>query len=131
MCTPKHLIQELEEYINQKKKKLEKLGKCFTPIYDEKGKPIYLIFSKDNGYPNHPDRMGIQWRDIVAKYKLSKITFHGLRHTYASFALINGVNIKVIQEQLGHANIQETLNTYSHISADLKSQSVNIFDSFQ
>ena len=102
-----------------------------TTILTEPGKPIYFIFSKDNGYPNHPDRMGILWRDIVAKYKLPKITFHGLRHTYSSYALMNGVNIKVIQEQLGHSNFQETLNTYSHITADLKSQSVSIFDSFQ
>lgn len=123
---PKHLIQELEEYINQKKKKLEKLGERFNPIY-ENGKPVYLIFSKDNGYPNFPDRMGIQWRDIVAKYKLPKITFHGLRHTYASFMLLQGVNIKVIQEQLGHANIQETLNTYSHIDNEQKEKASDLF----
>ena len=110
---------------------IEKLGERFNPIYDDKGKPIYLIFSKNNGYPNFPDRMGIQWRDIVAKYKLPKITFHGLRHTYASYALLQGINIKVIQEQLGHANIQETLNTYSHIGINQKENSVHIFNSMQ
>ena len=127
---PKHLIEELKDYIEKKKVKLEKLGDKFAPIY-ENGKPVYLIFSKDNGYPNHPDRMGIQWRDIVEKYKLPKITFHGLRHTYASYLLSKNINIKVIQEQLGHANIQETLNTYSHIAVEQKEKSVEIFDSFQ
>lgn len=38
--------------------------------------------------------------------------------------LSQGVNFKVIQEQLGHANIQETMNTYSHLTEkDKKSAS--------
>ncbi|MEL7657130.1 MAG: tyrosine-type recombinase/integrase, partial [Bacillota bacterium] len=32
-------------------------------------------------------------------------TFHGLRHTHATLLLKQGVNPKVIQERLGHANI--------------------------
>lgn len=59
--------------------------------------------------------MSKQWQDIVRQYSLPSITFHGLRHTFASYLLTKGVNIKVIQEQLGHATIQETLNTYSHV----------------
>lgn len=124
---PKHLITELEDYIKKKKVKLEKLGDKFDPIY-ESGKPVYLIFSKDSGYPNQPSRMGIQWRDIVRRYKIPKITFHGLRHTYASYMLFKNVNIKVIQEQLGHANIQETLNTYSHIENEQKIRASELFE---
>lgn len=45
--------------------------------------------------------------------------------------LSKSVNIQVIQEQLGYANIQETLNTYSHISLEQKQKSVEIFDSFE
>ncbi|WP_427110719.1 tyrosine-type recombinase/integrase [Lysinibacillus xylanilyticus] len=48
---------------------------------------------------------------MVRQYSLPSIIFHGLRHTFASYQLTIGVNIKVIQEQLGHATIQETLNT--------------------
>ena len=62
------MIEELKDYIDKKK---VKLGDKFAPIY-EKGEPVYPIFSKDNGYPNHPDRMGIQWRDIVENYNLPK-----------------------------------------------------------
>ncbi|WP_420869155.1 tyrosine-type recombinase/integrase [Cytobacillus horneckiae] len=38
---------------------------------------------------------------LTEKAKLPKITFHDLRHTYATLLLENGVNIKVISERLG------------------------------
>ncbi|MFE6168749.1 tyrosine-type recombinase/integrase [Viridibacillus arvi] len=125
---PESLIEELQVYIEEKKKKLSKLGQKFYPIYDISGRPIYLIFSKDSGYPNHPDRMTKQWIDIVKKYDLPYITFHGLRHTFASYMLANNVNIKVIQEQLGHKNIRETLDTYSHIDIRQKEQATQLFN---
>jgi integrase len=53
----------------------------------------------------------------------------GLRHTFASSMLSKNVNIKVIQEQLGPANIRETLNTYSHIGQDQKKSATKLFNS--
>lgn len=72
--------------------------------------------------------MSKQWIDIVKKYDLPYITFHGLRHTFASYMLANNVNIKVIQEQLGHKNIRETLDTYSHIDIRQKEQATQLFN---
>lgn len=123
-------MDELQAYIDQKKMKLDKLGDKFNPLLDDKEQPIYLVFSKDNGFPNHPDRMSKQWSDIVNQYDLPSITFHGLRHSYASYMLAKGVNIKVIQEQLGHANIRETLNTYSHVTMEQKQDATSLFNSF-
>lgn len=80
---------------------------------------------------NRIECMSNQWRDIVKRHELPAISFHGLRHSYASFMLANGMNIKVIQEQLGHANIRETLNTYSHVTMEQKELSTMLFDSLQ
>lgn len=121
-------MQELHAYIEQKKKKLDKLGDKFNPLLDDKEQPIYFILSKDNGFPNYPDRMSNQWIVIVRQHNIPAITFHGLRHTYASYMLAKGVNIKVIQEQLGHANIRETLNTYSHVTIDQKEKASDLFE---
>lgn len=125
---PKTLMKELQAYIEQKKKKLDKLGDKFNPLLDDKEQPIYFVFSKDNGFLNYPDRMSNQWRDIVRRHNLPAISFHGLRHSYASFMLAKGVNIKVIQEQLGHANIRETLNTYSHVTMAQKEKASDLFE---
>lgn len=51
---------------------------------------------------------------------LSKVTIHGLRHTYATRLLEAGENIQVISNLLGHANTQITMNIYTHVLTDLK-----------
>jgi len=81
---------------------------------DNEGNSINLLFTKT--IPSHPDSMSGRWREIVDRHNLPKIKFHGLRHTYASFMISKNVNFKIIQEQLGHASIQGTINTYSHLT---------------
>ena len=48
------------------------------------------------------------------KYGLPEIRFHDLRHTAGSLLLAQGVNIKQIQEFLGHSDVTTTLNIYTH-----------------
>jgi site-specific recombinase XerD len=43
------------------------------------------------------------------------VTFHDLRHHYASVLIAPGCSIKAVQEALGHKNASETLDTYSHL----------------
>lgn len=45
----------------------------------------------------------------------TSIRFHDLRHTTATLLLLAGVNPKVVSERLGHARVEVTLNTYSHV----------------
>lgn len=42
------------------------------------------------------------------------ISAHSLRHTFASWALSSGCSITAVSQMLGHANVTQTLNTYSH-----------------
>jgi integrase len=44
-----------------------------------------------------------------------RITFHTLRHTHATWLLQDGMNIRDIQERLGHAYVDTTLATYGHV----------------
>ena len=46
---------------------------------------------------------------------LPKCRFHDLRHLCASIMLMQGVNVKVAQEHLGHKDISTTMNIYSHV----------------
>ena len=50
------------------------------------------------------------------------IRFHDLRHTAATLLLLAGENPKVVSERLGHASIEITLNTYSHVPPTMQKQ---------
>lgn len=57
---------------------------------------------------------------------------HMLRHTYATHAIVNGTNIKFVQQQLGHKSISETMDTYGHLLiSDLSSFAMKLDDSFR
>jgi integrase len=53
-----------------------------------------------------------------------KVRFHDLRHTCATILLLADVNPKVVSERLGHASIEITLNTYSHVLPTLQERAV-------
>lgn len=46
------------------------------------------------------------------------VTFHDLRHYYASLLIHRGASVKVVQSRLGHKSAVETLNVYSHLWPD-------------
>jgi integrase len=46
------------------------------------------------------------------------VTFHDLRHFYASLLIRHGESVKVVQKRLGHKSAVETLDTYSHLWPD-------------
>ena len=54
--------------------------------------------------------------------------FHDLSHSAATILLTMGINIKIIQELLGHSNVSMTLNTYSHLLPSMQNDAVNMWD---
>ncbi len=68
-----------------------------------------------------------QFRVYADEIGLNEYTFHNLRHTYASWLVQNGVNLKIIQELLGHESIQTTL-IYAHLAPDNKYQAVKVLN---
>lgn len=56
------------------------------------------------------------WKPALKRAGLPEdVTFHDLRHTYASTALAQGVPITEVSRWLGHASITETVDTYGHL----------------
>lgn len=124
---PPEFMKELKTYyIDHKRKKLE-LGNLWRYIYDDDGKPVNLLFVKEDGYPTHLNSIGNEWKKIIKRYNLKDITFHELRHSCASLMVKKGVNFKVIQERLGHANIGITLDLYSHLEEEQHKESASVF----
>lgn len=61
---------------------------------------------------------------------LPNFSCHTLRHTFTTRLIESGMNIKVIQEALGHSDIQTTLNVYADVTKELKQQQFTRFDDF-
>jgi len=61
------------------------------------------------------------WKNLLKRAGLSDrgFTFHALRHTFATTLLRQNVNPKIVQHQLGHATISQTMDTYSHVMPDM------------
>ena len=52
----------------------------------------------------------------LARAELPRITLHGLRHTMASVAVSDNIDVKVIQSLMGHAHYQTTADIYAHVN---------------
>lgn len=68
-------------------------------------------------YPNSLDKAFIR---TVKWAGVPYISFHGLRHTFATTLLANNINPKIVQEMLGHATIKTTMDTYSHVLPNMQ-----------
>lgn len=56
---------------------------------------------------------------------IEKINFHALRHTFATLSLQEGVNIRTIQETLGHHKAAFTLDVYSSVTDKMKKEATS------
>ena len=95
------------------------------------GKPLTdndLVFSTPEGKPLRPNTISRAWTILAAKAGVKVIRFHDARHTHASLLLKAGVHPKIVQERLGHASIQITLDTYSHVIPGLQEAAAVQFD---
>jgi integrase len=76
--------------------------------------PEDYVFTFEDGRP-HPDTIRQRFDRLAAASGLSRITFHDLRHSYATAALKAGLNPKVVSDRIGHANVGFFLETYAHV----------------
>lgn len=125
---PKFLIDRLKIYYDYKLALKEEMGNLWEGFKDEKGKEVFLFFSNEYGKPYRPDSVTQFWDRFIKREKLKKVSFHGLRHSSASYLLSEGVNMKVIQKRLGHKDISMTLNMYSHLNEDDDKNASHAFD---
>lgn len=77
--------------------------------------PNNLVFCTRRGLRVIPNTLNDVLNSYCSKYGLPRMKFHDLRHTHATMLLKENVNIKVIQERLGHSSASITLNIYSHV----------------
>ena len=98
--------------------------KALEVINDRKKLNHNLVFTL-NGESFNPDYVCKQFKKCVIKAGInSKLNFHSLRHTFASWLVQRGVSIYEVSKLLGHSDIKVT-EIYSHLRAEDLRESVN------
>ena len=115
---PSGLDGILLRHMNQQK---EQRRRCGDKWIDED-----WIFTQWNGTIMDIDTPTQQWRKFAEAHGITGVTFHGLRHTAATFMIKNNVPITTVSGVLGHAQTSTTLNTYAHVVEDTKRAAIDI-----
>jgi len=84
-----------------------------------------LIGCNKKGEPINHRCLVRDFKRIIKEAELPEIRFHDLRHTFATLFLEAGGNIKTLQQMLGHASINITIDTYGHVSEEMLSAAAN------
>ena len=86
------------------------------------------VFPSPTGGPISPDSVLHMLHRVLKRAGLPKVRFHDLRHTFATLALQNGVDVKTVSGMLGHYSAGFTLDTYAHVTTAAQRQAANTME---
>ena len=87
-----------------------------------------LVFCHPDGRPYEPNRFSREFLRKQEQYNrahtqqpLPRLVLHGLRHTWATLALLEGIDIKIVSERLNHSSTHVTREIYTHVTPPMQS----------
>ena len=83
------------------------------------------VFCRATGAALDPHAISKRFRALIKASDLPPIRLHDLRHGAASLMIAAGVDMKVIQETLGHSSMTLTANTYTSVYPDVAQDAAN------
>lgn len=87
-----------------------------------------LVFTDLHGGYFNPRYLDILFHKVLVEAGLPSMRFHDLRHSAATLLRGMGVDMKVLQEILGHSNYMITANLYSHVFLSEQEQAMGKWD---
>ena len=90
----------------------------------------YMFPSPLTGEMYHPDSVVNLHKKILKDAGLEHLRFHDLRHTFATTALQNGVDVKTVSSMLGHFDAGFTLRTYTHATRQKQDEAAQTMGNF-
>jgi len=111
----------------------KKIKSLLEKLYDEQdfeNNTYNLLFYNSNF--EYISSSNLRWRikSYCKKANVPCLNIHALRHTFATRAIEQNINIKVLSSILGHKDISITLNVYSHILTEFQKESMKKIDVF-
>lgn len=78
--------------------------------------------------PRDPSAVYRRFQLILERANCKKVRFHDLRHTFATMAIENGMDVKTLSAMIGHVSAETTLDIYSHITDTMQRQAAAKID---
>ena len=103
-----------------------KLWEHIKPLLDEEGP---YLFGGNECLCASP--IETKFKKAVEESGVKKIRIHDLRHSHATWLINNGVNIVAVSKRLGHATIEQTLKTYTHLLTQTDSEMMSKINEFR
>ena len=100
------------------------LENLFLKLEITHGDRIYVFENPKTGKPYLDIKSG--WRPLLKKLQIEDFRFHDLRHCYASYSIRRGMDISVLQEILGHTQLNTT-RRYVKKSVESQRRYINNF----
>ena len=111
-----------------------KSGKARHVVLTDQGAAFFASITTGRSGLCFMRAAGRPWRKTDQQYPLRHantaarivppITFHGLRHTWASLAVMGGVPLQVVAENLGHVDTTMTQRHYAHLAPSYKAEAI-------
>lgn len=92
--------------------------------------PDNLVFTNPLGEHIKHDVIYRNLKRIFAKMGVPQLRFHDLRHSYAVMSLQSGCDIKTVQENMGHYAAAFTLDTYGHVTQQMRREGAEKINHF-
>ena len=90
----------------------------------------YMFPSPTTGTMYGPETVARIHKRLLKDAGLEDCRFHDLRHTFATVALQNGVDIKTLSGMLGHYSSGFTLDTYTHVTRKMQEEAAEKMGQF-
>ncbi|MCI8397663.1 MAG: tyrosine-type recombinase/integrase [Clostridia bacterium] len=116
-CRVFPLFEDVKEAVLEKIQRIEQCKKVFGNSYNHKYDGYLCVH--DNGDLIQPNYFTKRFKKIIDRNGLKKITPHGLRHSIATLLHLENVDVRDLQDWLGHESITST-NRYTR--SDYKKQ---------
>lgn len=113
------VVSTLKEHKKRQNEERLAAGTAYNTEHD-------LVFCNELGEPICPRGFTRHFERVLKRAGLEgKVTFHGLRHTFATLSLQEGAAARTVQEALGHHKAAFTLDVYSSVTSKMKKEATD------
>jgi integrase len=114
------LVAELRAHKHEQNKRRLRHGTAWTDRD--------LVIDDGLGEFQNPNSFTDRFMKIARRYGFNEVTPHSMRHGHASLLHLKGIKPKTIQERLGHASIDITMDLYTHVFEGMQEEATDAIE---